>query len=321
MRRIGRSAVGMTVGACVLANASLYACSSSEPVVLATRDSGVSVPDASVTAKDASTDTSGDRDPCVATAPPICAPTASWDPPAAVFPSGIRHFAAVSPDELHLAWYDLAGSDGGPLGVVRVADRASVTEPFSDGAVLGQPVDANGAGVSPNGLSLAVTVAGRPALSVRPSLAAPFPGPSTVGIDFGDETAFRSPVVAPNEGLFLTQRFVAPGQLPFTFASKVGSRYVQDELLIPNIELLSTNANDLVPRPTGMSKDLRTLFFYDEAKKVERAAFRAGPGCAYTTVVDLGDRPGAQPNADCSALYYAAPGATGSDIVRVARKP
>ena len=113
----------------------------------------------------------------------------------------------------------------------------------------------------------------------------------------------------------------APGQLPFTFASKVGAQYVQDELLVPSVDLVATNAGDLVPRPTGMSKDMRTLFFYDEAKKVERAAFRAGPGCAYTTVVDLGDRPGAQPNADCTALYFAAPRAIGSDIVRVARKP
>jgi hypothetical protein len=57
-------------------------------------------------------------------------------------------------------------------------------------------------------------------------------------------------------------------------------------------------------RPTGMSADDLTLFFYDEIKGVERGAWRASPTDPFTHFEDLAGFAEASPNAGCSALYY-----------------
>lgn len=305
----------------------LYACSSDTPVVTppsdAQIDSRVGV-DVAVSVDANAKDASGDRDPCAVTTAPLCSPTATWGAPVAVFSSGPRHFAAITPDELHVAWYEGAnggdgGTDGG-VGVLGVADRASPSASFGTPTMFAEGVDLTGAGLAPDGLLLVVTRNGRPAIAPR-ALGAGFGALSTTGLNFGDETTFRAPAVVSNGGFFLTLELASVGQVPFTFISKLGPSYRQDELLLPHRDLLVASPDNLVPRPTGMSNDLRTLFFYDELKKIERAAFRAGPGCAFTTVVDVGNLPGAMPNADCTALYYADPNASGSDVARVARTP
>jgi len=307
-------------------SATLYACSNTDPVLLPPRDSAVdstATRDANPGLTDAAKDVSSDRDPCAPLQAAQCSPTAQWEAPVAVYSSGGGGFASVTPDELHLAFYEAGGTGDGGTGIVRVADRATASEPFGAGRPLAGPVDGLGVGISADGLLLVATKNGSATLFSRATGTDPFGLPSTESFQFGKEDQyFRAPVFLQSGSFLLTRLQASPGALAYTQIDKVGAVYQQGEVLIPHADLLNTsNGGDLVPRPTGMSKDLRTLFFYDEAKKVERAAFRAGPGCAYTTVVDLGDRPGAQPNADCSALYYAAPGATGSDIVRVARKP
>jgi hypothetical protein len=268
-------------------------------------------------------DARADVDPCEVSAPPICSPTSTWGTPVPVFPGADRRFAAISPDELHLAYYDVAAStDAGASALVRIADRSSATAPFAATVLLGQEVDTGGVGLSPDGLTAVVTKSGRPQLVLRPNVSAPFAAATAMGIEFGEESFFRAPVMASDSGFFLTLVYVSIGQVPFTFATKVGGAYRQTELLVPAPELLVRSSENLVPRPTGMSKDLRTLFYFDEATKTEKAAFRAAPGCPYKTFVDLGNRPGAQPNAACTALYYADPDVkTGSNIVRVEKNP
>lgn len=305
---------------------SVTACSSTEPAV--TRDAAppglIEVEASTVDARvpDAS-DARADADPCNVTAPPICSPTATWGTPVPVFTGADRRFAAITPDELHLAYYDVAAStDAGAAALVRIADRASKSAAFDATVLLGQEVDIGGVGLFPDGLTVVVTKGGRPQLVTRSSLTTPFAAATSSGIEFGEETLFRAPALASDTGFFLTLVYAGIGQVPFTFATKVDGAYRQTELIAPAAELLVRSSENLVPRPTGMSKDLRTLFYFDEATKTEKAAFRAAPGCPYKTFVDLGNRPGAQPNAECNALYYADPDVkTGSNIVRIEKNP
>jgi hypothetical protein len=73
-------------------------------------------------------------------------------------------------------------------------------------------------------------------------------------------------------------------------------------------------------RPTAMSADGLTLFYFDEARNRERAAFRAKRQAPFSVFVDLGERAAAQPNASCDALWSVrATSAGSSEIVRETR--
>lgn len=269
-------------------------------------------------------DARADVDPCEVSAPSLCSPTATWGTPTPILVGADRRFAAVSADELHLAYYVGASPpDAGVAALLRVSDRSSTADAFVEGVLLGQEVDAKGAAVSANGLLAVVTKNGIPNTVTRPTLGLPFGAPSSQAFDVrGEGDSYRAPVLSVSGGLFLTLGEASVGQLPFTFLSKAGDVYRNEETILPAPELLVRSTENLVPRPTGVSKDLRTLFYFDEATKTEKAAFRAAPGCPYKTFVDLGNRPGAQPNAACTALYYADPDVkTGSNIVRVEKNP
>jgi hypothetical protein len=67
-------------------------------------------------------------------------------------------------------------------------------------------------------------------------------------------------------------------------------------------------------RPTGVSVDRRTLFYWDEASGTERAAWRPALNWQFNSTKDLGARAEAQPNATCTKLYFSSDGAGGSDV-------
>jgi len=60
--------------------------------------------------------------------------------------------------------------------------------------------------------------------------------------------------------------------------------------------------------PSGLSSDARTLFYLDEASGKQMARFRDRPDAPLYTVVDLGTRTRAVPNAECDRLYYSSEG-------------
>ena len=284
-----------------------FACSDSTtpapPDASVVRDG--TAPDTSVVpALDARADvSSAERDPCVETAPPLCSPTRTFGAGALV--AGVAgRFASVTPDELHIAVFD--ADDAGTS--LRVADRASAADSFAAGISVPFPVDSTGASLSKDGLELFVTQATNARRLPRGGAGQAFGVPSSDGFNFGSEgQQFRSPVALDHGGFFLTRVGVGPGQLGFTEIVKKASGYEQSVVVL-QAELLNTSADGTKVRaPTGMSKDLRTLFFYDEEAKVSKMAHRPAVGCPYTTFVTLGDRPSAQPNASCSALYYADP--------------
>jgi hypothetical protein len=54
---------------------------------------------------------------------------------------------------------------------------------------------------------------------------------------------------------------------------------------------------------SGLATDERAIFFYDQESKHSMALFRSHDGAPFYDPVDLGDRRGAAPNADCSRVY------------------
>jgi len=316
--RFSKRAAALGLGALLVASGVGVACSD-EPTVVTPLDAAVppresgSAPALDGAALDGSADATGERDPCAPSGAPLCAPGAVWDAPVAVVQG---RFVSITPDELHLvvAQADDAGT------TLRVFDRAAVTDTFSASQVFGFPVDGSGASLSKDAKLLVVTRNGRPQLSTRTGAGVAFGVPDGTVFPFGDEgQRFRAPVMLENDAMFLTAFGASVGQLGFTLVDKVGAIYRPETQVYPQPELENTSPDGAaVKSPTGMSTDLRTLFFYDEEKKVTKAAFRPAPGCPYTTFADLGDRPFAMPNAACTAIYYADPTL---GVARMARKP
>ena len=62
------------------------------------------------------------------------------------------------------------------------------------------------------------------------------------------------------------------------------------------------------PLPTGLSRDSRTLFYFDEGTSQELARFRDRPSAPLYSLLEVGDLPGAVPNSTCNVIYYSASG-------------
>ncbi|HEX7601373.1 MAG TPA: hypothetical protein VF316_07210, partial [Polyangiaceae bacterium] len=60
-------------------------------------------------------------------------------------------------------------------------------------------------------------------------------------------------------------------------------------------------------RPTGISSDRLTLFYWDEVDTAEHAAFRASDAVDFSIFVGLGAKPGAQVDGTCMRIYYGIP--------------
>ena len=67
-------------------------------------------------------------------------------------------------------------------------------------------------------------------------------------------------------------------------------------------------------RPTGISSDQLTMFYWDELSGTERATFRAAVNAPFVGAIDLGARASAQPNESCTRLYYSARAADSASI-------
>ncbi len=61
-------------------------------------------------------------------------------------------------------------------------------------------------------------------------------------------------------------------------------------------------------RINAVSADQRAIFFFDEESEHAMALFRSRPNAPFYEPIDLGDRRGVAPNADCSRLYSTADG-------------
>ena len=244
-------------------------------------------------------------DPCADPGPPVCPPGAAWSEPLPVFAVGVgagEAFGALSHDELHLLTFTAA--DGG-AAAPRVWDRATASEPFALSTPLGFLYDADGLGLSPDGLRVIGTVSGFPRLQIRGAVGAAFAAPTTAEFRFDLEgDRLRAPVLGTAGTLWFGR--VAPGVgTPALALMALAGGFYERGPLVEGTDLQARDGRTLAP--TGVSGDLRVLFYYDEMARLARAAYRPAPGCPFTSFADLGARPSLQPNAACTALTYADP--------------
>jgi hypothetical protein len=226
-------------------------------------------------------------------------------------------FGAISADELTVTWTVTSGD-------VYVADRSKLTEAF------GVPAKVNGAtalamdraALSPARQTVIAIRADRGGFVgfVRASLTDAWMPSSgleftQVRVVFEGGTTVSEPVLSPDKQSFY---FVlsSPSREPLFYESRWdGSQGGSWGLpaSLPNTELKSTDAAHR-RRPTGASADGRTLFFFDEVKGLERAAWRESPTSAFDAFRDVGAFPEAMPTQACDMIYYQRDDASGRGV-------
>ena len=244
----------------------------------------------------------------------LCATTAQWGPGTilalAAGPGGAVR-VAVTPDERTMAWVEPLATGG----VVHHVDRADPSSPFSATQDLSEAgIDpTRGIALGPGGLSLvAVRADGSGFVEYsRPTRADAFSQPSSVAFDLVnalsalvDGLAFADPVLSADGGTFLYSQ-LGTGALPTILESARGDAEQWPVGVTVNGAMLGS-VDGKYRRPTGISADLRTLFFYDEVAEHLEAAFRAAPLDPFTVGRTLMAGRSAQPGAACSRLYYTA---------------
>jgi hypothetical protein len=217
----------------------------------------------------------------------------------------LARLGGISPDELTAAW-----TSGG--GDVYVADRATYKDAF------GVPVKVNAAALASDRVAVAPTGNALIAVGADRGSFIGFERPSrdaawvvSNGLEFtqvkvvfeggalvsepvlsGDKRSFFFLVTPPGQPAHLREAAWDSVQRSWGLPSRV-----------PNVELEQA-AGGKRRRPTGMSADGRTLFFFDEATNVERAAWRDAPSTPFQLFEDIGAFGEAIPNLRCDTLYH-----------------
>jgi hypothetical protein len=288
-------------------------------------------PDALAT--DASTavgDAPADRGPPPA---PVCNPSKTWGNGVAVPVTAgtVTRFAAITPDELTIAWLSAApdaGADAGAALAVSYADRTSTTASFGAPNTLStlEASGFEGAALQADGLGLTLSRSdgfGFVQLT-RASRSVPFDPVlydnvfNVINLYFKDnippDTYMGDPTLSA-DGLMLAFSLFGGGRTDTIVESR---RLASDPIwgganVFANTELAASGTARR--RPSGLSADRLTLFFWDEVGQTERVAWRTWPDdLSFSMFADLGQRAYAQPNAACNRLYYSAPGASSVDL-------
>ena len=249
----------------------------------------------------------------------LCSTTATWGTGGliALATTSDDELDTVTPDELSIAWTVGSGS----AATIEYADRLSSTDAFgAPQALAAGQFTADRVSLSSDGLRLVVVNADGQGFSelLRVSRVSPgntFGAPSVgaygnldaptalaAGQSYGD------PVLAADDNAFYYSVY-GGGQTTTIFRA---SRLVSGDSWEVGSPLATSTGlaaqGSLRRRPTGISSDEQTLFFWDEVLGTERAAWIDQSTGAFDVFVDLGTRSMAAPESTCSRLYYSAPG-------------
>jgi hypothetical protein len=243
-----------------------------------------------------------------------CDPEGSWGAETAVpiVAEEADQLVAVTPDELSLVWIASTQTDA----TYQVADRGATSEDFGTPQAVsgGLPV-----GISSDGLTLiAVNEFGTGFLeSTRTARGEAF-GAFTEGTftAFNASSAtsglvFFSAALAPDLlSLYAFGQTMFGGSYPTWVSTRANTTDPWPEpSVLDECELTSYQGRGQYP--TGISQDGLTLFYFDSARRVSRAAWRETVNNDFTWFVDLDGFADAVPNAACDRLYYT----SGSSIV------
>jgi hypothetical protein len=257
----------------------------------------------------------------------ICSMSATWMTGTllTISTSSDDELDAVTPNELSLVW------SVGPVGTATLeyVDRAAVGDAFGPPqTVPAGSFATDRAALSPDGLRLVVVNSDGQGFSelTRTSQLSPgntfgAPGVGTYGNLNGILAAGESygdPVLSADDHTFYYS--VYGGSLTATIF-RTSRLFAGDSwpagAALPASSGLAAQGS-LRRRPTGISSDDQTLFFFDEVMGTERAAWISESTGAYDMFVDLGIRTMAAPNTACSTLYYSAAGASTIDLFSAA---
>lgn len=251
--------------------------------------------------------------------PPVCDPSKTWGAGTLVNAStpDEDRFGAISADELTIAWTTIDAVDASRV-VIHYADRSTTSAPFGAAKIFTQPTGyaaSDRVALSSDGRALTVVRSDRLGFGVATR--------ATRTDDFGNvsETPYArvnpSALDDPPSGVVVGDPVVGGADRLFFFTVvepaathviRAAARDpVQDPAWGPFDYVLETALEataDGVRRPTGLSSDGRTLFFWDETISIERAAWRDAVSAPFSSFRDLGARRDAAPNASCSHLYY-----------------
>jgi hypothetical protein len=212
---------------------------------------------------------------------------------------------AITPNELTLA----ATSETLMGTLFTVSDRAAPTEPFDEG----QYVELRGyVAVSPDGLRLIGLSEGQASYfevtraSPGEMFGTPAEGAFTlINADaIANGLTFSGGAISADDRTLTYLAFDAgPNTDPLRMSVRAGSEPWPVGEPVVACEFKAYGGS-LVRTPTGLSSDALTLFFYDGARGIERAAFRATVNEPFVFFTNLGQRNRAQPNTDCDRLYF-----------------
>jgi hypothetical protein len=244
---------------------------------------------------------------------PQCDPMHVWKP-FGIIPSvpqaGFGRFGGISVAETAIAWTS-------PTGGIYVADRPQRSQAFSAMPstidTTSTPVANDRVALGSTGMELFAVSADRKGFVAfyrtgvgaawSPSAAPQFSNiDAMASADSGGQ--FSEPVLGADGNSFF-YLLAALGGLPTLFESKwsAAQHAWTTGTALPNPELAPASATGR-RRPTGVSADGRTLFFYDEVATQERAAWRDSSTSPFVTFVDTPGVEEAAPNYRCDVLYF-----------------
>jgi len=254
--------------------------------------------------------------------PGVCSATKGWATGDAVpVASGAAPtFVAITPSELTLLWTEAPSS----VPVYFVADREAAADDFGEAQELpfGHVL-----GLSPDGLRLTLlTDDGSLAEATRSARGEAFGNAETGAYETldADGTAHHlilgdTVIAADDHTLFYSAWSVDDETLyPVHVSQRSGSGAWPVGTPLKICELKAYGA--FGPRPTGVSADGLTLFYFDGARGTARAGFRASLAADFSWFGALPDTATPQPNAACDRLYFSPlTGAPG--LLVAARRP
>jgi hypothetical protein len=237
---------------------------------------------------------------------------------------------AITPDELTMAWT----SGTGGTATLYYADRATSAAVFGAPTALAAGAFAvDRAALSPDGLRLVVVSADGQAFleATRASRTAPgnaFGAPAAgtyANLDvagvLGADQSYGDPVLSADDHFFYYSVF-GSGLTATVYST---ARIFGSDPWPSGSPVTSTSALQAQGarrrRPTGVSSDGQTLFFWDEVTAIERAAWINESTGSFDLFMDLGARSMAAPDTACDRLYYSAQGASSEDLFVAAAGP
>jgi len=253
---------------------------------------------------------------------PICGTTQEWVDGSALPISTLAavHFGSITPDELTVAW---ATSPNGVI-TIQYADRTARDASFGAPKSFVGQFALDRAALSSDGLRLVLVNADRRGFTeyTRASRDDDFGTPSMAPFaalqDYAQHTmlaanAFADPLLDPDDKAFLYSEYGGGSVDTIQRARRLfsGDPWSVGSPLVAT-ELEASGAQRC--RPTGLSADGRTLFFWDERLGKERAGFFAYSTDSFSSFLDVGQLIDAQPNADCTRLYHGGLGVRSFDM-------